>query len=108
MAAWAVLLVPTPVDIDAFVLPSRPPSIYAPPAPTVSHRVLVLLIISRTPRLIRIHRTLQISVSKMGVAPSVFGAPGPASGRQFVLYDVLSPSQHLFFPALTERWLVFQ
>jgi hypothetical protein len=41
------------VDVDAFALPSRPPSINAPPPSTVSHRVLVLLIISRTPRLIR-------------------------------------------------------
>ena len=36
-----------PVKVDAFALPSRPPSINAPPPPTVSHRISVLLAISR-------------------------------------------------------------
>jgi len=66
------------VDIDLFALPSHHPSISAPPPPTVSHRISVLLIISRTPRLIRAIQHLafeyedssavstQISVSKMG------------------------------------------
>jgi hypothetical protein len=39
-------------DVDAIAPHSRPPSINAPPPPTVSHRVSVLLIITRTPRLI--------------------------------------------------------
>jgi hypothetical protein len=54
VTARVVSMVPILVDVDAFALPSCPP-INAPPPPTVSHRVSVLLVISRTPspRLIR-------------------------------------------------------
>jgi hypothetical protein len=52
VTARVISMVPILVDVHAFALPSRPPSINPPP-PTVSHRVSVLLIISRTPRLIR-------------------------------------------------------
>jgi hypothetical protein len=80
-----------PIIVDVFALPSRHPSVNGRPPPTVSYRVsVVILIISRT-RLILLHPTLafeynrlgdnsafstQISLSKMGVAPSVFGALG--------------------------------
>jgi hypothetical protein len=46
-------MVPILVDVHAIALPSRPPSINASPPPAVSRRISVLLIISRTPRLIR-------------------------------------------------------
>jgi hypothetical protein len=48
VTAQVVSMVPILVDVDAFALPFRPPSINAPPPPTVSHRVSVLLIISYT------------------------------------------------------------
>jgi hypothetical protein len=48
VTARVVSMVPILVDVDAFAPHFRPPSINAPPPPTVSHRVSVLLIISRT------------------------------------------------------------
>jgi hypothetical protein len=44
VTAGVVSMVPTLVGVDAFALPSCPPSRNAPPPPTVCHRVSVLFI----------------------------------------------------------------